>query len=451
MIYPWYDEERWLAERFRRDPAEGRRILREYGPPPAEVHFRHGYASFRVKGLEYARLSLSGKVTYGIKNAPLDLSAVPPRELVTMLSKMFMRLASFEGHASALFSWIQTIAPPILRHFIEYVSVQHQPEHWLESELLRIPGALSRDFVVLRSQVVVGEMGQKKPFKFIDLLALDRANLLVWIIELKVPKAAKAALRQMAGYLAWAESKLPELFDESRGYFAGVDDPEKYGIAAAFAAPEYTANFDDYLGRELLGFPVRVIHLNADWRQAITVTATRDFEPERVPEDSGHGVVMSPSERSTSVNETVRLWVECSLIDLLIKKAISCGDAVSKRVTARSIHPDNRKFRYIDLDGPAGVFAQLHKDHERGGGCILVIGNADEKCPNPEYLDEISDYSRLSGDGGPNKAWLRATGEVFGHLSPARCFFVTDDSAKDTYHRGWQDVTVLLGYALRRS
>ena len=151
------------------------------------------------------------------------------------------------------------------------------------------------------------------------------------------------------------------------------------------------------------------------------------------------------------MNQTERLWPECRLIDRLIEKAVGCADGISKRVTVRSIHPENRKFKYIDLDCTAGVFAQVHKDLERGGGCVLVIGNADGKCPTPKYLDEIRDYGRLSGDGGNNKPWLRATGKNFGDRESARCFFVPDDLAKKPHLSGWQDVLALLGYALRRT
>jgi hypothetical protein len=127
-----------------------------------------------------------------------------------------------------------------------------------------------------------------------------------------------------------------------------------------------------------------------------------------------------------------------------------CGEIIAQSVNARSVDPPNRKFKYIDLDCGSRVFAQIHKDKERGGGCILVIGNADENCPDPEHFDEIVDFPRLSGDGGPNKPWLRSHGKVFGHRKPARAFFLEDVLAEDPSQPGWQEVLGLLEYALRR-
>lgn len=270
MIYPWYDEERWLSERFTEDPAKGAAILEEYGPPPAEIHFRHSYASFRVKGLEYARLSRTGKVRYGIKHAPLDADKVPPSLLVKVLSEMFCRLADTNGNASALPPWTEAITPPSLQHFIRHVSVQHQAEHWLESELLQDPRALCEAYDQARSQVVIAErIGAWNGF--IDLLALDKRSLELIVVELKVVPATLQHVEQVREYYEWAERHLDELLDPSKGYFHDVVDPGRYRVRALLVSTAFDPHVLEYVDAVFPDSPVRIVTISSSWRKNLVV------------------------------------------------------------------------------------------------------------------------------------------------------------------------------------
>ena len=187
-IYPWYDEKRWLEERFEGDPVRGRIMLQSFNFEEAQEYFRQRYASLRVKGFEYACLGRNGTLRYGQENWRLDNEQCPPREVVSALSEMFLRLADSNGETTPVERWAASLRPPRMADFIYYAAKNHQAEHWLESELLRRPRLLCSSFEQVRSQIVVGYIG-RRGWKFIDLFVLDRQNHEIVVVELKLPKA----------------------------------------------------------------------------------------------------------------------------------------------------------------------------------------------------------------------------------------------------------------------
>ena len=214
MIYPWYDQDRWLRERFTRHKSIGTALIEEYAPEPAVAYFRHSYASFRVEGLEYARLSRNGQVRYGVPRSRLDVSKIGPKELVEALTHMFSLLADSEGAPDTVAEWASANFSPDTAHFLEHVSLHHQAEHWLESKLLRNPSVICNSFEQVRSQVVLAHIGEG-PSGFIDLLALDTKNHLIWVIELKAIKATGGAVRQAKAYAEWVNRNMPDILDDT--------------------------------------------------------------------------------------------------------------------------------------------------------------------------------------------------------------------------------------------
>jgi hypothetical protein len=278
MIYPWYDEDRWLRERFTGPRPEGELILREYGPKQAVIYFRRSYASFRVNGLQYARLpSKMRKVQYGIEKAPLRESETGPQQLVEALVKMFDLLIESDGATSNVGKWASGNYPPNTARFLEHVAHHHQAEHWLESKLLQSPSALSDSFQQVRSQVVVAQVGEKAR-GFIDILALDTRNRLLWVVELKVPKAELEAIGQAKEYVRWVEDNMLELLDESFGYFDGIAEPNKYRPAIMFAAPDFSSDFHGCVENQLPCFRVMMVRINDDWRKNVKVVSRRQFK-----------------------------------------------------------------------------------------------------------------------------------------------------------------------------
>ena len=85
-------------------------------------------------------------------------------------------------------------------------------------------------------------------------------------------------------------------------------------------------------------------------------------------------------------------------------------------------------------------------------GRALIIGNADKNYPIFEHLEEIEDFTQLSGDRGSNKPWLRAEGGVFGHRKPAKAIFVPNSRLKEIDDStAWKEIEGLLRYAADRA
>jgi hypothetical protein len=281
MIYPWYDEGRWLSERFKGDPQTGHRRVEAHSPFPAAVHYRDRYASFRVNGLEYARMTVHGRISCGVKKAPLTFSLVPPEKLVGTLKAMFALLAERAGDINAAQAWADKLSPPELAHFIKHVARHHQPEHWLESILVEKISLLGSSLEQAKSQILIGDRehaSRSNRPRFVDLVALDNRERLVWLIELKVPKATGRAVSQAADYASWVRGKLDQLLEPASGYFAGISDSTSYRVAIAFVAPCFTSDFAKHIEDRLKGFPVRTMEINADWRAGIKVSDVDDYQ-----------------------------------------------------------------------------------------------------------------------------------------------------------------------------
>ena len=269
-IYPWYEEPRWLAEVFKKDPTVGRQILRRYSFAGTRTYFRSSYASLRINGFEYARLNRDGSFRYGQQNRRLDPTACPPGKLVAALGQMFERLAESGGDSLAIPAWANATHRPEVAAFIRYAAENHQPEHWLESMLLRDVSVLCETYESGRSQVVVGYVG-KRGWQFIDMLVLDRRHRELVVLELKVSRSDGRAVTQVAAYAKWVADNKERLLSPAFGYFPNVERPSEFRVAVAFAAPTFTANFTDYVRRHPAGFSTRLFVVKGEWRKGIKV------------------------------------------------------------------------------------------------------------------------------------------------------------------------------------
>jgi hypothetical protein len=454
MIYPWYDEDRWLRERFTGKKSKGLQLIREYAPGPSMVYFRHSYASFRINGLEYARLHRNGHLRYGIKYAPLKISSITPRQLVSALVDMFNLLAEHGGKTEPVVKWVSSNFSGDVAHFLRHVSLHHQAEHWLESKLLNDPSIICNSFGQVRSQVVLAHVSEE-PKGFIDLLTLDTRKRLVWIVELKAVKTTRSAISQANAYAHWIHKNMSEILDESFGYFSGVKNPSVYRPAVAFVAQSFSSNFDHYTEHELPRYFVKKVQINSGWRNGIKVESIQDFRPGttiRTPDGNGENGSDSNTnanrkEKEPKMKESKRRWLMDPLINRIIEKA-------QKYNLKTRESPDPGTLEYINLrwrSASGNVATQIHKHLSWPNGCALIIGNADEDCPETKFK-RIEDFTQLSGDHGSNKPWLRAEGKNFGHRKPAKAFFVPNSMLKETDNSAtWKEVEDLLRYAADRT
>jgi hypothetical protein len=192
------------------------------------------------------------------------MAAVPPQTLVTALLDLFTVLQNGTTSDTALGKCANARFAPDLADFLVYVAAYHQPEHWLESQLVGSPSLLAPSYCEARSQVVVGYRDDSR-WRFIDLLCLDRQNRLLVVTELKVVKASGAAVRQAQEYLEFVKMNKDRILDPAYGYFE-VAEARDYRVAAAFVAPAFTSNFGDYVSAHIPTYDVRCFRLNEDWR-----------------------------------------------------------------------------------------------------------------------------------------------------------------------------------------
>ena len=444
MIYLWYDENRWLDKRFKGNKSDGIQIIREYTPAPSVVYFRHSYASFRVNGLEFARLNTNGKLRYGVAKAPLEENTITTQQLVRALVHMFSLLADNPARPDVVADWASANFDKDVAHFLSHVAYHHQAEHWLESKLLLKSATICDDFQQVRSQVVVAHQGDGPGArKFIDILALDKKNKLVWVTELKIVKANSSAVSQAKKYVEWIYDNMEEILDESPGYFTGIKNPKLYQPAALFIAPGFSSSFNDYVQKELYAYNVRIVQINSEWRKEIKVEASQEFCPGSAIElrdkiDKKHSTDSRLKVGDNKMDSSRRIWEEDPLTARIIRIARKYN------LVPRYL----KKYEYIDLcwKSPEGdVRAQIHRYLVNPGGRALIIGNADDNCPEPKHLEGIQDFTQLSGDHGPNKPWLRAEGKTFGHRNPAKTFFSPQKHLKEPDdYPAWKEVEELL-------
>jgi hypothetical protein len=430
-IYPWYEEPRWFAQVFKKDPIVGRRILHRYSFMGSRTYFRPSYASLRVNGFEYGRLNPDGSFRYGQQNWRLDPAECSPGELVTALGKMFEKLAESSGDSRGIPAWANATFPTKLAEFITYAAVNHQPEHWLESRLLLDVSVLCETYDSGRSQVVVGYVG-KRGWKFIDMLVLDRRHKELVVIELKVPQADGRAVTQIAAYTQWVEDNKELLLSPAYDYAPNVQQPSEFRVAAAFVAPRFAANFTDYVRKHLAGFPTRLFVADSEWRKEIKVeemtlsefTNEKEYHMPKITSgknDSAAGVSLGRGR------------------DDLRRRLLE--EAKAQGLQLRRIS----QFEYDDLDSSSGeVVAQIHTHSERADGLILVRARKD--CGRVVHVLEqcIIGDRELSGDRGPNRNWLRGN-KPYHNKGPSAIFWVPVDLANQPAdHPSWKDVRQIL-------
>jgi len=384
---------------------------------------------------------------YGVDRAPLEKSAVTATQLLDVLVDTFVLLAKYNGKTAPVVEHISSNFQGAFASFLKHFSFHHQAEHWLESKLLEYPTIICSSFKQVRSQVVIAQQGEKAE-GFIDLLALDTENKLMWVVELKSEKANGRAVSQAKNYAEWIQSNMSELLDESLGYFSGVKVPGTYHSAIAFVAPSYSSNFDSYIERELVGYCVKKVKVNSNWRESIKVESKQDFQPCTINKtqdwSKGHGFVANNNvtKRKMEAGEGEKHWIEDPLTNRIIEMA--------GRYNLRRRDP--KKGEYINLcwcSQSGKALAQIHKCKSNYNGRALVIGNADEDCPKVLTLEKIEDYTQLSGDIGSNKPWLRAGSANFAHRKPA--IFIPNSMLKEPDdYVSWMEVAELFRYAVQR-
>ena len=430
-IYPWYEEPRWFAKVFKKDPTVGRQILHRSSFAGTRTYFRSSNASLRMNGFEYASLNPDGSFRYGQQNRRLDPAACSPGELVTALRQMFERLAESGGDSRAIPAWADATFRPKLAAFIIYAAEKHQREHWLESMLLLDVSVLCETYESGRSQVVVGCVGERG-WKFIDMLVLDRCHKELVVLELKVPQADGRAVTQVAAYAQWVTDNKERLLSPAYGYFPNVEQTSEFRVAVAFVAPRFAANFTDYVRMHLTGFSTRLFVANSEWRKGIKVgeMPLSEFAHEKEPH--------MPGITSGENNSVAGVSLGHGRDDLrrrLLEEAKVHG-LQPRRVS---------QFEYDDLDNSYGeVVAQIHTRSKRPDGLVLVRARKDceglvhvlERCP-------IGDRE-LSGDRGPNRNWLRGN-KPYHKKGPSAIFWVPVHLAMQPEdHPGWKDVRQIL-------
>jgi hypothetical protein len=287
MIDQWYDCERWISERLKGNKESARKQIQEYTPLGAVSHYRKEYSSFRVNGLEFARMNKSGRIRDGIERLRLNPKECSPAEVVNALRRMFDLLSANPNDLAATDAWSSAYVQNGLAAFLRHASRHHQAEHWLESKLLLDPSLLGEMAdPPIRSQVNVFPGEQRTPRrKHIDLLAINRRTREVWVIELKVTQADGNTVKQASEYARWVHGHLAEFLDASSGYFGSVEAPSAYRVAVALVAPRITSNLPAYIKQGLSCFHVRVLQLNSDWRRAVKLLQVMDFPADRPAPD----------------------------------------------------------------------------------------------------------------------------------------------------------------------
>ena len=428
-IYPWYDKARWFAERYTGDQSEGSALVVSTCPPPAVAHFRHSYASFRVHGLEYARLEPNGRLRYGTRRAPLKPSCISPPELVRSLEEMFRILAANSGDPRPAECWADQEFDGEVAAFLAHVARHHQAEHWLESKILSAPHVLGDGIAQARSQVAMCYQGDRPAARrFIDLLALDRSKRLMWVVELKVPKAGAKAVAQGKRYADWVKLNLGQLLDPSNGYFADARGTAGYEVGLMLVAPTFSGNIGKDIRRCAGAYPVAIVHVNQGWRRALRVTAVETPYEEQP---------MQPYYGRWADDE-----LTCRLVQIAREEGLFVRD-----------EPDPPKLDYVNIHKESvngNVGAQIHKHERRGGGRALVVREEDPGCRAGEFLERIENYEDLSGNKTPNKGWLSATGDNYGRLPPAKAFWVPNSLLGDTDRQAaWRAIRCLFKFLAR--
>jgi hypothetical protein len=242
----------WPRER-RVDPEAQALIngLTLLAPDQIDTHLRGSWVLLSIRGLEFARVSLSRhRAEFGAGGLMTRLTAHNRRELAELVDRIVVERTSQSPRRGELL-------------------FRAQAERWLESAILRdvtaIDATLDPRFVY--SQVPAYRGDERS---YIDLLAATRGGRLV-VIELKVSEDPDFPLQGLDYWLRVEWHRHRRDFAR-RGYFKGLDldhrPPLLYLVAPLFRFHAMT----DVIARCIsTDVPAFRIGINEDWRNGIKV------------------------------------------------------------------------------------------------------------------------------------------------------------------------------------
>lgn len=221
----------------------------DLAPNLVEIHLKSGWVSLSIHGLEFARVSVSGKsAEFGIGKSRQKLLKTNQPELEDLVADITKnRIAESRDLNSLLF--------------------RAQSERWLESALRRDICALdaSLDPRFVYSQVPAYRGEQRS---FIDLLAVTREGRLV-VIELKVAEDAEFPFQGLDYWQRIEWHRLRGDF-QRRGYFKEInltnECPLLYLVAPLFRFHATTKLIASSIASRV---PVYRLGINEDWRSEI--------------------------------------------------------------------------------------------------------------------------------------------------------------------------------------
>ena len=225
--------------------------VRRLAPDHMEAHYRGGWVSLSISGLEIARVWINRRrVEFGIGEARIKLDHRNEDELQKLIHETIARRR------------------PESR-FRNEMMFRFQPERWLESILSRdvtvIDATLDPRFTYSQVPTYRGEQRT-----FIDLLTATREGRLV-VMELKVSEESEFPFQALDYWLRveWHRSRGDF---QRRGYFEGLSlidaAPLLYLVAPLFRFHETTKLLASSIHERV---PVYRIGINEDWRSGVKV------------------------------------------------------------------------------------------------------------------------------------------------------------------------------------
>lgn len=220
-------------------------------PDQIETHLRGSWALLSIRGLEFARVSLTRpRVEFGVGGLTTRLTAHNRRRLAELVDRIVSERSS---------------QPRLRGEFL----FKAQSERWLESVILRnvsaIDATLNPRFVY--SQVPAYRGDERS---YIDLLTVTRAGRLV-VIELKVSEDPDFPLQGLDYWLRVEWHRHRGDFAR-RGYFRGLDldnrSPLLYLVAPLFRFHAMNGLISSCISPDV---PAYRIGINEDWRNGIKV------------------------------------------------------------------------------------------------------------------------------------------------------------------------------------
>jgi hypothetical protein len=220
--------------------------IRALAPDVIELRRRGGWILLSIQGLDFARVSTSGKrIEFGIGQSKTRLAKTNQTQLEELVADIIkIRTSESRDRASPLF--------------------REQEERWLEATLLRraqdLHALLDPRYVYSQTPAYRGEERS-----FIDMLAVTREGRLV-VIELKISEDAEFAFQGLDYWLKieWHRSRGDF---QRRGYFKGKklsdEPPLIYLVAPLFRFHATTARLASCIAGRAA---VYRLGINEDWR-----------------------------------------------------------------------------------------------------------------------------------------------------------------------------------------